>query len=161
MFSTKIKQTNSQKNEFGTTKSNWKTDLFLNPSKTTIWHRFVMIFIPSHTLFLWTILWTVSYRNNNLLILILSDLLIIFLDHILSDRWSYVSIHILRHVLDAYFGYYLHALDMCYTWLTSAIHFRCCTSHGCSMFYIWLMHVCLAAYMLILLYKPSIDDCTL
>jgi len=44
----------------------------------------------------------------------------------------------LWHVLDAYFGYYLHALDMCYTWLTPGIHFRCCTSHAHSMFYLWL-----------------------
>jgi len=107
-----------------------------------------------------------------------SYLLIISLDHI---SWSYLLIlsldHIslsyliwqmilcfltfLRHVLDTYFGYYLHALDMCYTRLTHTIHFRCCTSHACSMLYLWLMHVCLTAYMLTLLYKPSIDNCTL
>ena len=43
----------------------------------------------------------------------------------------------LQHVLDAYFGYYLHALDMCYTQLMHAIHFRCCTSHACSILYLW------------------------
>jgi len=52
----------------------------------------------------------------------------------------------LRHVLYTYFGYYLHALDMCYTWLTPAIHFRCCASRAHSMFYLWLAHVRLAAY---------------
>jgi len=39
----------------------------------------VTIFIPSHTLFLWTVLWTLSYRNNNLLI-----------------SWSYLLILLLR-----------------------------------------------------------------
>ena len=68
----------------------------------------VMTFIPSHTLFLWTILWILFYRNNDLLISWSWSYLLI-----LSNRWSYVSIHILWHVLDAYFGYYLHALDMC------------------------------------------------
>jgi len=134
----------------------------------------VTIFIPSHTLFLWTILWILSYRNNDLLIsyhIFWSYLLILSLDliswsyliwqMILSNRWSYVSLTFLQHMLDAYFGYYLHALDMCYTQLTHAIHFRCCTSHACSMLYLWLTHVCLTAYMLTLLYKPSIDDCTL
>jgi len=91
---------------------------------------------------------------------------------ILSDRWSYLTDDLiwqmilcfftfLQHVLDAYFGYYLHALDMCYTQLMHATHFWCCASHACSMLYLWLTHVCPAAYMLTLLYKPSIDDCTL
>ena len=124
----------------------------------------------THTLFLWTILWTLSYRNNNLLIS-WSYLLILSLDHI---SWSYLIwqmilskqmilcfLTFLQHVLDAYFGYCLHALDMCYTQLTHAIHFRCCASHACSMLYLWLTHVRLTAYMLTLLYKPSIDDCTL
>ena len=94
-------------------------------------------FLFLHTLFFFqTILWTLSYRNNNLLI---------------SWSWSYhISwsyLLIISYLTDsAYFGYYLHALDMCDTWLTPAIHFRCCASHACSMFYLWLMHVHLAAY---------------
>ena len=54
----------------------------------------VTIFIPSHTLFLWTILWILSYRNNDLLIsyhIFWSYLLILSLDLILSDRWSYLT----------------------------------------------------------------------
>jgi len=112
----------------------------------------VTIFIPSHTLFLWTIPWTLSYKNNDLLISWSWSYLI---------SWSYLLIisyltDDLQHVLDAYFGYYLHALDMCYTQLTHAIHFWCCASHACSMFYLWLTHVRLAAYMLTLVYIPSI-----
>jgi len=38
-FLMKRKQTDFWKNKFGTTRSNWKTDLFLNPSKITIWHQ--------------------------------------------------------------------------------------------------------------------------
>ena len=51
--------------------------------------------------------------------------------YLLMLSWSYLIWQMilcfhtfLRHVLDAYFGYYLHALDMCYTWLTPAIHFQ-------------------------------------
>jgi len=66
-------------------------------------------FNPSHALFLWTKLWTLSYRNNDLLIISLDLILII-------------------------------------SYLTDAIHFRCCTSYAHSMFYLWLTHICLAAY---------------
>jgi len=48
----------------------------------------VTIFIPSHTLFLWTIPWTLSYRNDDLLIS-WSYLLILSFDHI---SWSYIFI---------------------------------------------------------------------
>jgi len=48
----------------------------------------VTIFIPSHTLFLWTILWILSYRNNDLLIS-WSYLLILSFDLI---SWSYLLI---------------------------------------------------------------------
>ena len=114
---------------------------FLHQFRTELWHLLRFLFL--HTLFFFELYFEpyligtkISWSLDHIF---WSYLLILSLDHILSDRWSYLTddlmfLTFLWHVLDTYFGYYLHALDMCYTWLTPAIHFQCCTSHAHSMF---------------------------
>ena len=116
----------------------------------------VMIFIPSHTLFLWTILWILSYRNNDLLIswsylLILSFdhiswscLLIISLDHILSDRWSYLTDDLMflyisstcaRHILWILLTCFRHVLHTAYARHSFPMLCISCLQHALLMTY--------------------------
>jgi len=67
---------------------------------------FVMIFNPSHVLFLWTILWSLSYRNNDLLII----------SYLTDDlMFPYISSTCARHILWILLTCFRHVLDMAYT----------------------------------------------
>jgi len=123
----------------------------------------------------------ISWSLDLDLIWSLDHLLIISLDHILSDRWSYLTDDLMfpyisstcaRHILWILLTCFRHVLDMAYACHSFPMLCISCTQHVLLMtytcftydlhiFYLWLTHVRLAAYMLTLLYKPSIDDCTL
>ena len=104
---------------------------------------------PSHTLFLWTVLWTLSYRNN--------DLLIISIDHILSDRWSYltddlmfpyISLTCARRILWILLTCFRHVLHTAYARHSFLMLRISCLQHALLMTYACLPY-CLHAYFTI------------
>jgi len=121
----------------------------------------VTIFIPSHTLFLWTILWILSYRNNDLLIS-WSYLLILSLDliswsyfiwqMILSNRWSYVSLNIsstyARCILWILLTCFRHVLHTAYAHHSFPMLRISCLQHALLMTYA-CSPCCLHAYFTI------------
>jgi len=115
----------------------------------------VTIFIPSHTLF-WTILWTLSYRNNDLLIS-WSYILIISLDHISSDRWSYLTDDLMflyisstcaRRILWILLTCFRHVLHMAYACHSFPMLCTSCSQHVLLMTYACSPY-CLHAYFTI------------
>jgi len=119
----------------------------------------VTIFIPSHTLFLWTILWILSYRNNDLLIswsylLILSfDLIfwsyLLIISYLTDDlMFLYISSTCARHILWILLTCFRHVLHTAYTRHSFPMLRISCLQHALLMTYA-CSPCCLHAYFTI------------